>query len=700
MVLRDIIRMVDEIRPNAFSEPVKTAWVNEAEGLVQTDVFLLNIEEVTFYKWPENAETELLVKPPHDKLYLSYLSAMICYANGEYNRYANEMQMFNAHFGEYMRWFTETYAPADTHSDIYEDAGLGSKWQGYYISAYGIAVKHGFEGTEAEWLAAMQGPPGPEGPAGPVGPEGQRGPMGSQGPKGETGPQGIRGEKGEKGDTGKSFTIRGYYATLSALIASVPTQEAGDAYGVGTTEPYDIYVWDEIGGVWVNNGALQGAKGDPGKAEAFTVVLPLSAWINGSQIVNDDRFTPTGSSYVVTPADESFEDYAASTVRARNVTADGEMEFLSDELPEGDLTVNILRLYAEAEADVGNVKFDIGNYMGSGKYRVSEALELVDYPAEVNKLEFPFIPLIVEVWGPKKCTFKLYDTGNYVRPTVSSKDVKIFTPAIDGVLEPAWGDPQNTVTRTNGIKPTLSTWIAYDSENLYYAFRVSAASVSFNSDTRVIMYIDKACDGKVGYNQGDGANDDKVSYWTYTNESTGMGSYGAYSASWDGVYLLGKGIISASRFSKKDGVYVIDGELKIPRSSAPYIDAAIRSGEAGKLYMRVEFVNKTASGKEIYESKTGEVILPAANTPLVRDLKYEAIVCREGEEGRNPLVTRLVYDKTSGKSELLWSLAEDPGYEREGYQLNEANTTYRYVAHGVSVKDLYKNEGWKDGADK
>ena len=30
----------------------------------------------------------------------------------------------------------------------------------YYITAYGIAVKHGFEGTEEEWLESLRGPKG------------------------------------------------------------------------------------------------------------------------------------------------------------------------------------------------------------------------------------------------------------------------------------------------------------------------------------------------------------------------------------------------------------------------------------------------------------------------------------------------------------------------------------------------------------
>ena len=33
-------------------------------------------------------------------------------------------------------------------------------WRGYYITAYQIAVKRGFIGTEDEWLASLKGDKG------------------------------------------------------------------------------------------------------------------------------------------------------------------------------------------------------------------------------------------------------------------------------------------------------------------------------------------------------------------------------------------------------------------------------------------------------------------------------------------------------------------------------------------------------------
>ena len=151
--LKSVIEYVDEIKPNAFSNEAKTQWVNECEGLVQTEVLLLADAELISYSYNTDKDKELLVKHPHVKIYWAYLTAMIDFANGEYNKYQNTMQMFNAFFGEYMRWFALWYHPADTHGENDGEDG----WRGYYISAYGLAVKHGYEGTESEWLESLYG---------------------------------------------------------------------------------------------------------------------------------------------------------------------------------------------------------------------------------------------------------------------------------------------------------------------------------------------------------------------------------------------------------------------------------------------------------------------------------------------------------------------------------------------------------------
>ena len=124
-----------------------------------------------------------------------------------------------------------------------------------------------WDAVGGQWVnnGAIQGPKGDQGETGPQGPQGDPGDTGPQGPKGDQGETGPQGPKGAKGEDGKAFTISGYYESLSALQAAVATPEDGVAYGVGTAAPYDIYVWDAVGKQWVNNGAIQGPKGDQGE---------------------------------------------------------------------------------------------------------------------------------------------------------------------------------------------------------------------------------------------------------------------------------------------------------------------------------------------------------------------------------------------------------------------------------------------------
>lgn len=73
----------------------------------------------------------------------------------------------------------------------------------------------------------------------------------------------VVGKTGEKGDTGaagkdgKNFTILGYKDSLEQLQTDVPSPAQGDAYGVGTVEPYELYIYDTTKG-WVANGTIGG----------------------------------------------------------------------------------------------------------------------------------------------------------------------------------------------------------------------------------------------------------------------------------------------------------------------------------------------------------------------------------------------------------------------------------------------------------
>ena len=106
-------------------------------------------------------------------------------------------------------------------------------------SAYVVACRNGFEGTEAEWLASLKGEKGDKGEQGIQGIQGVKGDRGEQGIQGEQGVQGVKGDtgakgvqgdkgdKGDKGDTGNS----GVYVGSGEMPAdcNVQIDPAGDS---------------------------------------------------------------------------------------------------------------------------------------------------------------------------------------------------------------------------------------------------------------------------------------------------------------------------------------------------------------------------------------------------------------------------------------------------------------------------------------
>jgi hypothetical protein len=128
------------------------------------------------------------------------------------------------------------------------------------LSAYQVAVQHGFEGTEDEWLISLKGEKGE------TGPKGDKGDTGEKGATGERGPQGLQGERGlqgPKGDTGSGLNIKGELDSESQL-----PQEgvSGDAWLISG----NLYVYvGENGNVesnpkWSNVGSIQGPAGPQG----------------------------------------------------------------------------------------------------------------------------------------------------------------------------------------------------------------------------------------------------------------------------------------------------------------------------------------------------------------------------------------------------------------------------------------------------
>jgi hypothetical protein len=109
-------------------------------------------------------------------------------------------------------------------------------------SAYDLAVDNGFEGTEAEWVASIEGVAGATGPAGPAGADG------ADGADGATGPQGPQGEPGADGVTPEELLAIVAYVHNQIAPASVwiVTHSLGFFPNVSAFDSADTMVEGEV----------------------------------------------------------------------------------------------------------------------------------------------------------------------------------------------------------------------------------------------------------------------------------------------------------------------------------------------------------------------------------------------------------------------------------------------------------------------
>lgn len=217
MTVREALEYVDELYESPFSLEMKLIWLNQIEAEIQVEVLLTAVEGIAQYS-EEDLDAELIAPAPFDSIYPEYLIWRFYLAQNEAENANNQHEVLNQYYLAYVRYVADTIDPG---------SGKAERLR-YYLTAYQIAVKLGFVGTEEEWVASL---------------------------------------KGEKGDAGSGMNIVGEIESEEELpeTAGLPI---GTGYLVGAGERPLLYIWDGSG--WFYKKPIQGPKGDPFTYEDFT----------------------------------------------------------------------------------------------------------------------------------------------------------------------------------------------------------------------------------------------------------------------------------------------------------------------------------------------------------------------------------------------------------------------------------------------
>lgn len=105
MTIRTLIDKVQAEKPNTFTNEQIVAFVNEVEGNVAEE---LRTKRITYSTTEEDMTKKLLVPAPYDRLYVSYVKAMIDFANEEYGSYQLNQQQFALDFEDFSNWVVRT----------------------------------------------------------------------------------------------------------------------------------------------------------------------------------------------------------------------------------------------------------------------------------------------------------------------------------------------------------------------------------------------------------------------------------------------------------------------------------------------------------------------------------------------------------------------------------------------------------------
>lgn len=115
MTIIEAIALVDNLKPNTYTQDDKIRWLSKLDGVVKAEIIDTHEggSEVSFRGYDENTqlETVLLVPAPYDDIYRFWLEAQIDYTNADFDKYNNSSMRYNAEYSAFERHYNRTHKP-------------------------------------------------------------------------------------------------------------------------------------------------------------------------------------------------------------------------------------------------------------------------------------------------------------------------------------------------------------------------------------------------------------------------------------------------------------------------------------------------------------------------------------------------------------------------------------------------------------
>lgn len=118
MTVNEAIDRVNSLKDNAFDDEIIKSFIEECDKRIYREVIDTheNSEAIKPYeeRYPLQGDDELLADDAYTQFYVFYAICQIDAFNGEYDRYNNNMILFNTHLSDFKAYYNRTHMPIGT----------------------------------------------------------------------------------------------------------------------------------------------------------------------------------------------------------------------------------------------------------------------------------------------------------------------------------------------------------------------------------------------------------------------------------------------------------------------------------------------------------------------------------------------------------------------------------------------------------
>ena len=124
MTINKAMERASRLRSDPYDDETKAGWLLELEGRIREEVVEAHEGAAAgepVRAFPEDSDRPLLAGPPYERVYELYLLCQIDLHNGEADRYANSVRVFNSALDAWAQAYHRRHmpVPARYHRNVF-----------------------------------------------------------------------------------------------------------------------------------------------------------------------------------------------------------------------------------------------------------------------------------------------------------------------------------------------------------------------------------------------------------------------------------------------------------------------------------------------------------------------------------------------------------------------------------------------------